>query len=955
MTVEIPEALIERFRGLGRHFIRVNKHGKEPVDKGWTLNPMFADDPKLQAWLKEGGNYGVVGGFGLVIVDTDIEELKRIVTRTLPSTFTVESPGSKGWHLYFLCSLEKPIRLRDKEGENIGDIQGQGKMVVGPGSVHPNGGIYKVVDDRPLAQVTRAQLIETFKEFVVPDREIEKVEATARLEKRETKIDLDILQVVPLAGLHKRGQEYFGPHPVHGSTTKQNFWVNPSKNCWHCFRHGSGGGPLLWRAVEEGIIDCSEAGPGVLKGEVFKRVLEKAVERGYIEPTQVNVKNYETGTKIGSYRLKKRGKKVFLFNEAGEAVLSCNLDSVDGPRFKKKLEEITKLEETEINQATARFQFALQSIKRSREGGKENETPKQEEKFDEETESKARELVRDPAFFYKLGKVFEQGFVVSKLRKPRFIIGEERNKRLLGPLLIGASKLGMTSITKLLGDPATAKDTMLRMWLDLLPVKSVERSYFTAAGLRYSQQMKDADLLYIPDSPELRGEMGRQMRFMRADDGGLISEYATRDAETGEMVTKISKLSVKAVATTSNAITGDTALESGMWTLKTNGTEDLTKKVKEEKLRLRAGKRALFPEDELKVWRCAFKILLSEELPDALPEVPFAEQLIVLLESGRSESRRDPDKLCDLISLIAWVRRFQKNSDERDEADLTDLYLALQIGLDAITQTISELDEKEQRIFNAVKIGEDLKENVTCRYVANETKIPYKTCYRYLDKLIEKGFINKDKERGKNIYSLLSEGMPKTFLISEGRNIEKPDELMNYILSSFSGFSLSHEGRDIFLIDPLTAGKLRAEKYGENWLVALEFPDPEIKSYPYPDEKVRSVERNEIYPSEREKKVKTLLPSEKSKEKQISPEPKPTKSKSIDEMFPSKLESKKQILRELEEALRSTWQKGTTEEFIELVHQKSDLNIVEANTLVAKLIDEGKIAYDPEGWLKWTK
>jgi len=58
-------------------------------------------------------------------------------------------------------------------------------------------------------------------------------------------------------------------------------------------------------------------------------------------------------------------------------------------------------------------------------------------------------------------------------------------------------------------------------------------------------------------------------------------------------------------------------------------------------------------------------------------------------------------------------------------------------------------------------------------------------------------------------------------------------------------------------------------------------------------------------------------------------------------------------LRELEEVLRSTRQKGTTEEFVELVQQKSDLNKVEANTYVAKLTEEGKLAYDPEGWLKW--
>ena len=73
---------------------------------------------------------------------------------------------------------------------------------------------------------------------------------------------------------------------------------------------------------------------------------------------------------------------------------------------------------------------------------------------------RARELLKDPAFFYKLGKVFEQGFIVPKINKPRFVLGEERNKRLLGLLLIGAAKLGMTSLVKLLGEPGTAKHTI---------------------------------------------------------------------------------------------------------------------------------------------------------------------------------------------------------------------------------------------------------------------------------------------------------------------------------------------------------------------------------------------------------------------------------------------------------------------------------------------------------------
>lgn len=57
----------------------------------------------------------------------------------------------------------------------------------------------------------------------------------------------------------------------------------------------------------------------------------------------------------------------------------------------------------------------------------------------------------------------------------------------------------------------------------------------------------------------------------------------------------------------------------------------------------------------------------------------------------------------------------------------------------------------------------------------------------------------------------------------------------------------------------------------------------------------------------------------------------------------------------LEETLRKSWQKGTTEQFYELIHQKSFLDKAEAARLVTSLIDQGKLAYDPEGWLVWTK
>jgi predicted transcriptional regulator len=488
---------------------------------------------------------------------------------------------------------------------------------------------------------------------------------------------------------------------------------------------------------------------------------------------------------------------------------------------------------------------------------KEQKQPEKEKVFDEATLSKARIVLADPEFFYKLGKVFEEGFTVPKINKPRFVVGEERNKRLLGPLLIGAAKLGMTSIIKVLGEPGTAKDTLLRMWLVLLPIKSVERSYMTAASLRYSPDMQNADLLYIPDTPELQGEMGRQLRFMRSDDGGLISEYAVRDTETGEMTTKVVTLPIKGLATTSNAITGDAALESGMWTLTTNPSPELTKEVKKEKLKLRAGERPLISNDDLNLWQAVFKILVEEE-PQEIPLVLYAKQLFDLLESERSESRRDPDRLCDLISLVAWMRRFQKTPEKRMEADLTDLYFALQLGLDAITQTISELSPREQQIFDAIK-GTVA---VTCREVADNTKIPYKTCYNYLEKLVDKGYLNQDKDKNRNMYSILSNTKPKSFLFSVRRDAESPEQLVKVVSDTIRNSRTEQllAGDTYTFVDPLKGYRIIVRQKEEQDEVTIDTQEYVYPS-PTPAQK-RSSEPSKESISDSENKPNSFLLTE---------------------------------------------------------------------------------------------
>jgi len=416
----------------------------------------------------------------------------------------------------------------------------------------------------------------------------------------------------------------------------------------------------------------------------------------------------------------------------------------------------------------------------------------------DEERAEAIALLKDPAFFYKLGKLLEKGWVVKKVNKPRFVLGEERKKRLL-PILISGVPLGYTSLIRVIGEPGTAKDSMIRLAVELLPFKIEERGYITPASLRYSQ---DVEILYIPDSEQLKGEIGRHLRLMRSDDGGLVAEYAIKDKETGEMTTKIVETTIKGIVTSSNEIGVDPALASGMWTLTTNADPELTKRVKEEKLKLHAGERELIDPEELKVWKNAFKIAVEDNEEIIIPYAPY---LLKILDSKKSASRRDPDKLCELIKLIAKFRRFQKPEEERNKADVVDLYIALQLGWNAIAETISELNRTERRIYDLVR---ELNK-ATVREIADRTKLGYTTCYEILEGLVRRGYLNKDKEGRANIYTVLVELENGELSGTFAERNPTPDSLVELISTLLPNFQTFGEMAVDVIVDPVHGTPLR--------------------------------------------------------------------------------------------------------------------------------------------------
>lgn len=197
----------------------------------------------------------------------------------LPDTFTVLSGGGGRHYYFFAPDMDGPLRLRGSgNAGDLGDVQHDGKQIVGPGSLHPNGERYRVENDAPIAEVKAEEVKFALREFILKNREAEGGKV------RRESPEVPITDVVDASRLTRSGDELYGPHPLHGSETRRNFWINPEKNVWHCFRHDSGGGPLLWLAVKWGFLSCEDALPGALvDGQTFHKVVEKADEEGLID------------------------------------------------------------------------------------------------------------------------------------------------------------------------------------------------------------------------------------------------------------------------------------------------------------------------------------------------------------------------------------------------------------------------------------------------------------------------------------------------------------------------------------------------------------------------------------------------------------------------------------------------------------------------------------------------
>ena len=283
-------------------FLRVKFKDKRPFEDKWQKNPYTYEEIQ-QYFPKE--NYGVILGKEVRALDDDTPNkgLIKLYEQNYKPTMRVRD------HLYFkfdngyadkIIFESKELLFPDSNGKlspHMGELQGEGTMVVGAGSTHPSGEIYELKQDLPIATISYEKFKEVFGEYFKEKKQKIIRNHKPNNWKGDNITDIPIGNIISFDGLRDVGRGCLqGAHPKHGSGNGMNFRVDVENNTWICFRcnnrdsRGCGGASELI-AVMEGIIECDAAGAKCFTDEQAKKVIQIARQKYGLSTPNSNTKD----------------------------------------------------------------------------------------------------------------------------------------------------------------------------------------------------------------------------------------------------------------------------------------------------------------------------------------------------------------------------------------------------------------------------------------------------------------------------------------------------------------------------------------------------------------------------------------------------------------------------------------------------------------------------------------
>lgn len=226
------------------NFVLLERSGKKPFEEGWQKKEIKWDDPTLKRHLDSNGNYGVLGGGkkNLIIIDFDNLEVQEKILPKLPKTFTVKT-GTGLLHKYFFSDGDASFKIFDEKLDTLADIQGKGKQVVGPGSIHPNGKEYSVEDDSEIAFLNYTEIKALLMQF---DKKPKKEKKEPAKKKEDFEVENDIIEELKSM--------------ISIESLLSDFGVDTSRNPSNCPFHVSKGGKCLgWHGEVAHCFHCDDS------------------------------------------------------------------------------------------------------------------------------------------------------------------------------------------------------------------------------------------------------------------------------------------------------------------------------------------------------------------------------------------------------------------------------------------------------------------------------------------------------------------------------------------------------------------------------------------------------------------------------------------------------------------------------------------------------------------------
>lgn len=211
-------------------FIKVREN-KAPIEEEWTTknNYLYYE---AERFIEKDKRYGIVTGYGnLLVIDFDKKEIQDEILPKLPETFMTKSAGKGLLHLYYIVDKPESFKVLDLNKETLADIQGEGKQVIGPGSILKNKE-YTIAKDIDIARLDIAEIKGVFSKWINLENNINKSdrkEVDKDCEKIKEKIKIpDLLQEWGIDTTKNPTS-----CPLHSSQGGRCFSYN--ENVWHCF------------------------------------------------------------------------------------------------------------------------------------------------------------------------------------------------------------------------------------------------------------------------------------------------------------------------------------------------------------------------------------------------------------------------------------------------------------------------------------------------------------------------------------------------------------------------------------------------------------------------------------------------------------------------------------------------------------------------------------------------